>query len=135
VLVILAHLDSNSSLSSPAVSQQVIERNVTTDGVTIRNLGDKVRMKCAELIYAALATGVETGEGLLTQESRIVLKKAENVEKYVYDQFRAVNAQYKSRIRMLVSNLKDKGNPDLKKNVLSGKLDAEEFSKMTAEVP
>jgi transcription elongation factor S-II len=78
------------------------------------------------MLYGALATGTE-------EEAKYILRVAEEVELAVYLQYNAADNSYKSRMRSLVSNLRDKNNPFLKPKVLSGKIPAKDFAKMTPE--
>jgi transcription elongation factor S-II len=112
--------------SEPSTPAPIVDRTVASDKLKVLNLGDKVRMKCTEMLYNALATGTE-------EDSKHVLYVAEQVERAVFDQFEASDNSYKSRMRSLVSNLRDKHNPFLKLKVLGDKISAKEFAKMTPE--
>lgn len=46
----------------------------------------------------------------------------------------AVNGDYRSKVRSLTLNLKDKRNPGLRQNVISGMVSAEKLVLMSAEV-
>jgi len=96
---------------------------VQTDGVT----GDKTRDKCVELIYDALASD----SGAPPDQ---ILNRAKGIESNVLALFNRNTTQaYKSKIRSLFVNLKDKNNPGLRENVVSGDISVEKFSKMTSE--
>lgn len=66
--------------------------------------------------------------------SDLIMSRAKAVEAAVFAQFGSTNAAYKGKIRSSYVNLKDKGNPSLRENIVSGDLSAEKFSKMTSEV-
>lgn len=42
--------------------------------------------------------------------------------------------EYKAKIRSLFVNLKDKNNPSLRENVVSGDISVDKFTKMTSQV-
>ena len=63
-----------------------------------------------------------------------ILKRAKGIESSVLSQFDSTNQAYKSKIRSLFVNLKDKNNPGLRENVVSGDISVERFSKMSSEV-
>ncbi|KAJ3309695.1 RNA polymerase II elongation factor [Boothiomyces sp. JEL0838] len=116
--------DSLSSQVSTPTSP--VERNVSTDNIKVKNLGDKVRMKCTEMIYGALATGSN-------EEPKDVLDICEIIEKTVFGEYGATNEQYKKRFRALVSNLRDKTNPTLKAKVVTRKIEPQVFALMSTE--
>lgn len=62
------------------------------------------------------------------------MSRAKAVEAAIFAQFGIASAAYKGKIRSSYVNLKDKGNPSLRENIVSGDLSAERFSKMTSEV-
>ncbi|KAG7477902.1 hypothetical protein MATL_G00074380 [Megalops atlanticus] len=51
----------------------------------------------------------------------------------IFREFRSTDAKYKSRLRSRISNLKDKKNPDLRRNVLCGSITPDRIASMTAE--
>lgn len=66
--------------------------------------------------------------------SDLILRRAQGIEKAVLQDLGGTTAAYKSKIRSLFVNLKDKNNPDLRERVVSGELAAEKLSKMTSQV-
>jgi len=101
-------------------------RTAKTDGVKIEVTGDKTRDKCVELIYDALASD----SGAPPDQ---ILKRAKGIEASVLSLFDNTNQAYKSKIRSLFVNLKDKNNPGLRENVVSGDISVDRFSKMSSE--
>jgi len=101
-------------------------RTAKGDGAKPSTTGDSTRDKCMELIYDGLAC--DSGA-----PSDLIMSRAKAVEAAVFVQFGIVDAGYKGKIRSLFVNLKDKGNPSLRENIVSGDLSAEKFSKMTSE--
>jgi transcription elongation factor S-II len=63
-----------------------------------------------------------------------ILKRAKGIEASVLSLFDNTNQAYKSKIRSLFVNLKDKNNPGLRENVVSGDISVDRFSKMSSEV-
>lgn len=56
------------------------------------------------------------------------------VEKSVLDLMGGTTSEYKSKIRSLFVNLKDKGNPALRASIVDGSLAPAKFAKMTSQV-
>nr|CAI9692827.1 unnamed protein product [Rangifer tarandus platyrhynchus] len=99
---------------------------------------DSVRLKCREMLAAALRTGddyIAIGadeEELGSQiEEDILCMYIHNVP--IYQEIRNTDMKYKNRVRSRISNLKDAKNPNLRKNVLCGHIPPDLFARMTAE--
>jgi len=88
--------------------------------------GDKTRDKCIEMLYDALA--LESGF-----PSDLILQRARTVEETVCKDCRGTTAAYKSKIRTLFVNLKDKNNPGLRRSVTAGDIPAQTFARMTSQ--
>ncbi|RDB21742.1 Transcription elongation factor S-II [Hypsizygus marmoreus] len=122
--------DRKGSVASPAgtpvtpTASNTI-RNAKSDGVKGAT-GDTTRDKCLELMYDALAQ--DSGAPV-----ELILKRAQGLEKAVYQIVGATTADYRGKIRTLYVNLKDKNNPSLRENVVSGELSVEKLSKMTGQ--
>jgi hypothetical protein len=56
------------------------------------------------------------------------------VEKSVLELMGGTTSEYKSKIRSLFVNLKDKANPALRASIVDGSLAPEKFAKMTSKV-
>ncbi|TFK67303.1 transcription elongation factor [Pluteus cervinus] len=116
---------------SPAVSTATptkpgAVRTAKSDGVKI-SVGDTTRDKCVALIYDALATDS-------AHANNTILERAIGVEKTVFkDNNNSTTMEYKSRIRVLFVNLKDKHNPSLRNKVLDGDLGSEKLARMTTK--
>lgn len=76
---------------------------------------DKTRNKCIELVYDSLA--MDSGA-----ESKLILKRAIEIEAATYRNLKDP-AQYRTKMRSLYLNLKDKSNPELRAGVISGEMD------------
>ena len=119
-------------------------RTAKGDGAKASGTGDSTRDKCMELIYDGLAC--DSGARELFPDfsyslplnpkiaSDLIMSRAKAVEAAVFAQFDTTDSGYKGKIRSLFVNLKDKTNPSLRENIVSGDLSAEKFSKMTSEV-
>ncbi|KAL0280086.1 UNVERIFIED_CONTAM: hypothetical protein PYX00_001480 [Menopon gallinae] len=94
------------------------------------NTADSVRLKCRELLTAAIRGNSDTEHivGCATPE-----ELAEELEEAIYNEFRNTDMKYKNRIRSRVANLKDPKNPNLRMNYLIGALPASRLAVMTAE--
>lgn len=101
-------------------------RTAKSDGVS-GNVGDKVRDKCMELIYDALASDS-------TAPSDLISKRALAVESAVFKSHSSSTAgDYKNKIRSLFVNLKAQNNPELRESVVSGETSAERLATMSSE--
>lgn len=87
---------------------------------------DAVRLKCRELLAAALKAG-DPPEGIDADEL------AASIEDAIFSEFRNTDMKYKNRVRSRVANLKDQRNPELRQNVLIGLISSEKIAAMTAE--
>ncbi|KAF8174575.1 transcription factor S-II, central domain-containing protein [Pholiota molesta] len=100
-------------------------RTSKTDNVK-GGTGDTTRDRCVEVLYDALACDA-------TAPVELVLGKAQDIEKAVYANMGGATPEYKSRIRSLFVNLKDKANPGLRASIVEGSLSPEKFSTMTSQ--
>jgi hypothetical protein len=64
----------------------------------------------------------------------LIAQRAVAVEKAVAEELGINSGEYKAKIRSLFVNLKDKNNPSLRENVVSGDISATKFANMTSEV-
>jgi transcription elongation factor S-II len=101
-------------------------RTAKSDGVSISIAGDKTRDKCIEMLYDALA--LESGF-----PSDLILQRARVVEETVCKDSKGTTPTYKSKIRTLFVNLKDKNNPGLRRSVTAGDIPAQTFARMTSQ--
>ncbi|KAM9040018.1 transcription elongation factor A protein 1-like [Sarcophilus harrisii] len=89
---------------------------------------DWVRIKCREMLAAALRTGDD-----YIAIGADVEELAAQIEEAVYQELRNRDIKYKNRVRSRIANLKDAKNPNLRKNVLYGNIPPDCFARMTAE--
>ncbi|XP_075682358.1 transcription elongation factor A protein 1 isoform X3 [Rhinoderma darwinii] len=89
---------------------------------------DSVRIKCRELLSAAL----KTGDDYITIGADDEELGAQ-IEEAVHHEFKNTDAKYKNRVRSRIANLKDAKNPNLRRNVLCGNIAPDVFARMSAE--
>lgn len=102
-------------------------RNDKTDKVDWKITGNDVRDNCVKLMYNGLAHMSEE----LPDD---VLRIARDVELAAYNTYQSETSdQYKTKMRSLYQNLKNKSNPQLRRRVLSGEITPKRFVIMTHE--
>ncbi|PYH47892.1 transcription elongation factor DST1 [Aspergillus saccharolyticus JOP 1030-1] len=112
--------DKTSKLSVPPD-----KRTWKADGVDVNQTSNRIRDSCIGLMYDGLCFGS-------MEAPRTVLAKASQVETAAFSAFGPeTKEQYRTKIRSLYQNLKNKSNPMLRVRVLSGEVTAEHFVKMT----
>lgn len=89
---------------------------------------DPVRLKCREMLIAAIKVDGEPSEGCSSAE-----ELAEELEDCIFAEFKNTDTRYKNRVRSRVANLKDVKNPTLRTNFISGAITAAKLAKMTPE--
>ncbi|CAI2342022.1 unnamed protein product [Caenorhabditis sp. 36 PRJEB53466] len=94
---------------------------------TRASIKDDTRLKSAQLLLSALRHG-EMPQGTLDTEELAV-----QIEEKLYTVHRDTNRNYSAAVRSRVFNLRDKKNPALRENVLTGVVRAEKFATMTSE--
>ncbi|TDZ20283.1 Transcription elongation factor S-II [Colletotrichum sidae] len=102
------------------------KRKAQPDGADCNRTGDEVRDRCIELLYNGLAY---RSRASVTD----VMVKAVAIEHAAFKQYNGGTPEYKEKVRSLFSNLKNKTNPELGRNVLDGKIAPERFVVMTHE--
>uniref|UniRef100_A0A5S6R0Y2 Transcription elongation factor n=1 Tax=Trichuris muris TaxID=70415 RepID=A0A5S6R0Y2_TRIMR len=89
--------------------------------------GAHFRDKCREMIFKSL----ETDQPVPGSLNRQTLAAA--IEESIFNLFKDYNEKYRACIRSRVFNLRDKKNPELKENVLTGALSPLQLATMTSE--
>ncbi|KAL1985259.1 hypothetical protein VTN96DRAFT_8058 [Rasamsonia emersonii] len=103
------------------------KRTWKADGVDINVTGNKVRDSCVGLMYDGLCFTT-------TEPPKAVLAKATAVEAAAYNVYGPeTKEQYRTKIRSLFQNLKNKSNPQLRMRVLTNEVSPEQFVKMSHE--
>lgn len=101
------------------------KRSWKADGVDTNVTLNKIRDSCLGLIYDGLCF-------MSTEAPKAVLTKAIAVETAVFNSFGPETKEsYKTKIRSLFQNLKNKSNPQLRHRVMSNDVTPEKFVKMT----
>ncbi|KAJ5766750.1 uncharacterized protein N7511_004366 [Penicillium nucicola] len=114
--------DKASKLSVPPD-----KRTWKMDKVEVNHTGSKVRDSCTGLMYDGLCMGS-------TEPPKIVLARAIAVEVAAHEHLGPETKEaYKTKIRSLFQNLKNKSNPQLRVRVVSGEITADDFVRMTSD--
>ncbi|KAF8590395.1 transcription elongation factor [Ramaria rubella] len=120
-----ASVVSQQSPASPSTPSAV--RTAKSDGVATNVIGDTVRDKCMQMLYDALAFDSGAPNDQLSSRARAI-------EEVVYAQHSHQTSQpYRTKMRSLYLNLKDKGNPSLRESVVSGDLPASRLCQMSSQ--
>ncbi|MCJ1305013.1 RNA polymerase II elongation factor, partial [Hypocenomyce scalaris] len=103
------------------------ERTWKKDGIDRARTGQSTRDNCIGLIYDGLCQHS-------TVPPNTVLNVAASVERAAFAEYGPeTNETYKSKIRSLYQNLKNKSNPKLRTRILGGEISPERFVVMTHE--
>lgn len=112
--------DKTSKLSVPPD-----KRSWKADGVDTNQTSNRIRDSCIGLMYDGLALNS-------TESPRAVLSKAAAVEAAAYNSMGPeTKEQYRTKIRSLYQNLKNKSNPTLRTRVLNNDVNPEQFVTMS----
>ncbi|CAG8506415.1 1894_t:CDS:2 [Scutellospora calospora] len=118
---------SSSSDTPTSISSEKQERNFDRDRPAYKSTNNSARDKCVKMLYDSMAFDS-------CADSDLILLRAITVEKTVFDQFgRQVVDKYRDKLRGLISNLRDKKNPGLRKRVVDGELQVQNFCTMSKE--
>jgi transcription elongation factor S-II len=103
------------------------KRSWKADQIDIAQTGNRTRDSCVGLIYDGLCLNS-------TESPRTILQKALGVEEAAFKALGPeTKEQYRTKIRSLYQNLKNKSNPGLRIRVLSDEVTADQFVRMTHE--
>jgi transcription elongation factor S-II len=122
----------NGAASSPAPAPSegwtgdASKRIWATDNVDIKRTGVPTRDNCIGLLYNGLAF-------MSTESSTTIILKSMEVERAAFNTFRGETPEYRTKLRSLFQNLKNKSNRELGPRVLSGEISAERFVIMSHE--
>ncbi|KZV98902.1 transcription elongation factor [Exidia glandulosa HHB12029] len=115
-----------ASPTTPGPLSASAVRSTKTDGVKLPTTGDKVRDKCIEMVYDALAS--DSGA-----PSEQILNRSTNIEKTVFNAEGGTTQPYRAKMRSLFLNLKGNSNPALRASVVSGDLTVSRLCTMTKD--
>ncbi|WWC72884.1 transcription elongation factor S-II [Kwoniella pini CBS 10737] len=115
-------------------STRTTPRTAKTDGVdkSLRadnsdGAHDPVRDKCVVMIYDALA-------GDSTAQNKILTERAVGIEKHAHKATNySTGNDYRAKMRSLFLNLKDKGNPALRNEIVLGYISTENVANMSKD--
>lgn len=119
---------SSSNSSSKSEPAEVTSNTLIATFPRAPSTSDSVRIKCREMLCAALQTG----------DDHIAIgadcdELGAQIEECVFSEFKNTDMKYKNRVRSRIANLKDVKNPNLRRTVLCGNVSPERMAKMTAE--
>lgn len=103
------------------------KRSWKADGAEVNQTSNRIRDSCIGLMYDGLCLNS-------TEPPRLVLQKASAVEASAYNSLGPeTKEQYRTKIRSLYQNLKNKSNPSLRVRVLNGDVTPDQFVTMSHE--
>lgn len=100
------------------------KRKWETDGVDIKRTGIPTRDNCVGLLYNGLAFMSKSSP------TKVILKAME-VEKAAFVKYKGDTPEYRTKLRSLFQNLKNKQNRELGPRVMKGEIPADKFVIMT----
>ncbi|KRT78789.1 hypothetical protein AMK59_7966 [Oryctes borbonicus] len=118
----------NKSKKKEEKAKDEKEKKLPSQFPSSSNTTDAVRLKCREMLAAALRVEKEDFEGCAPPE-----ELAEELEEAIFSEFKNTDMRYKNRVRSRISNLKDTKNPTLRTNFRIGAISASRLAVMTAE--
>lgn len=93
---------------------------------------DKTRNACLKLIFQALKLA-----DIKQVDDSVLFSKSLQIEASVWDKFcstdNTVNADYRNKMRSLSLNLKDQKNPQFRRRVVRGELEADKLVDLTPQ--
>lgn len=117
---------ASSNIAKNNITNNGQPRSAKSDGIKIDGYPDKVRNSCVEVCYNALVVDNDVAPDT-------VLRVAKSIEQAVFKGEKGATPAYKTKMRSLYSNLKDKGNPMLRQRVLMGEISPERLYTMTPQ--
>ncbi|KIV99551.1 transcription elongation factor S-II [Verruconis gallopava] len=116
---------ANVKQEKKAYTGDPLKRNAVADKIDWKVTGSAVRDGCIKLMYDGLAH-------TSSEPSSDILNKAREVELAAFSKFQPeTSSAYREKMRSLFQNLKNKSNPQLRINIMSGSITAEKFVVMT----
>lgn len=119
---------NDSSKESASKTQASSKPNAPKQTTFPADTSNSVRLKCREMLAAALKTDTEMEDDFQNPD-----ELGAKIEDSIFVEFGDTNMKYKNRIRSRVANLKDQKNPALRQNVLKGIIAPEKIAVMTAD--
>ncbi|KAL9085118.1 MAG: hypothetical protein Q9165_007762 [Trypethelium subeluteriae] len=129
-------IKSSNGTASPAASPAPVKvktkstvapekRSADADGVKYELTGNKTRDSCLKLMYNGLA--------FMSEEApEDVLEKSRAIEVAAFEKFQPETSEpYKTKMRSLFQNLKNKSNPQLRVRIMTGVITPSQFVVMS----
>jgi transcription elongation factor S-II len=101
-------------------------RNAKNDGVRTDLYSDKTRNSCVDICYTALALDSDAPPAE-------ILSCAKAIELVVFEGEQGTTPTYRTKMRSLYMNLKDKSNPMLRKRMVGGEISPQRLYKMSPQ--
>ncbi|KAK6541121.1 RNA polymerase II elongation factor [Orbilia ellipsospora] len=126
---------SNKSTPTPTPARKTgggssvdpMKRNKQTDNINYNIYDDDVRNRAVGMIYDGMVIGADA-----TPDD--IFKLAQETETQLFMlHHKKTDGQYRARLRSIYFNLKDTKNPNLRKNVWSGRIEPHRLASMTSE--
>ncbi|WWC91023.1 transcription elongation factor S-II [Kwoniella dendrophila CBS 6074] len=116
----------DSSRTTPRTSKSDgVDKSLKADNSD--GASDPVRDKCVVMIYDALACDS-------TAQNKILIERAMGIEKYAHKSTNySTGNDYRGKMRSLFLNLKDKGNPALRNEIVLGYISTEKVANMSKD--
>ncbi|KAI9840961.1 MAG: RNA polymerase II elongation factor [Sclerophora amabilis] len=116
---------ANAGTSGSKITVPPDQRDWKKDKVDVKRTGNSARDNCLGLIYNGLCYMSE-------EAPTLVLKRACDIERAAMQEYGPeTESAYKTKLRSLFQNLKNKSNPELRERILSGDISPERFVLMT----
>ncbi|KAK5001023.1 transcription elongation factor TFIIS [Elasticomyces elasticus] len=121
----LPHQQQRQEQAKPKYKGDPSKRNSKVDDVNTDVTGDKTRDNCVKLMYDGLSH-------MSDEPPDDILAVARAVELAAYNVYQPEsNESYKTKLRSLYQNLKNKSNPQLRSRVFSGAISPQRFVTMS----
>ncbi|KAI9484096.1 MAG: transcription elongation factor S-II [Benjaminiella poitrasii] len=110
----MSSASSDTTLSEYSNDEK--QRTIQTDNISFLSTRSSARDRAIELLYSSI--GIDS-----LADSEILLHRAIEIEMKIYEMHNeTINDKYKSKVRALALNLKNKNNPNLREKVIIGKI-------------
>ncbi|KAK8844155.1 transcription elongation factor S-II [Kwoniella newhampshirensis] len=122
----LSTIDSSRTTPRTAKADGIAD-SLRADASDEDGAADSVRDKCVVMIYDALA-------GDSTAQKKILSERAVGIERAAYKAMNfSTGNDYRAKMRSLFLNLKDKGNPALRNEIVLGYISTEKVANMSKD--
>lgn len=115
---------TNTHLPNTVSKTKPVNRTPTTDGVKIEIYPDTTRNRSIAALYTALAVDSDLS-------SELILERSISIEKEIFGT-NGVGDSYRTKLRSLILNIKNKQNSSLREQILNGSLLPKRLVSMTS---